>query len=29
MAQEEEAMIDSTGARSWVLRRQSEFHLVR
>jgi hypothetical protein len=29
MAQEEEAMIDATGARRWVLRRQSEFHLVR
>jgi hypothetical protein len=29
MALEEEALIDSTGARRWVLRRQDEFHLVR
>lgn len=29
MAQEEEALIDRDGARRWVLRRQSEFHVVR
>ena len=29
MAQEEEALIDGTGARRWVLRRQTSFHLVR
>ena len=29
MAQEEEALIDADGRRRWVLRRQSEFHLVR
>jgi len=29
MAQEEEAMIDGNGQRRWVLRRQTEFHLVR
>jgi hypothetical protein len=29
MAQEEEALIDADGTRRWVLRRQSEFHLVR
>jgi hypothetical protein len=26
---EEEAAIDETGARSWVLARQEKFHLVR
>jgi hypothetical protein len=29
MAQEEEALIDADGSRRWVLRRQTEFHLVR
>ena len=29
MAQEEEAYLDETGARHWVLRRQERFHLVR
>jgi Xaa-Pro aminopeptidase len=29
MAQEEEAWLDGTGARQWVLRRQESFHLVR
>jgi hypothetical protein len=29
MAQEEEALIAGDGARHWVLRRQSEFHIVR
>jgi Xaa-Pro aminopeptidase len=29
MALEEEARLDSTGARRWVLRRQERFHLVR
>lgn len=29
MAMEEEALIDGTGARSWVLRRQENFHLIR
>jgi len=29
MAQEEEALIDASGNRRWVLRRQTEFHLVR
>ena len=29
MALEEEARIDSDGARRWVLRRQESFHLVR
>jgi hypothetical protein len=29
MAQEEEAIIDAEGHRRWVLRRQTEFHLVR
>jgi hypothetical protein len=29
MAQEEEAHIDASGRRGWVLRRQTEFHLVR
>ncbi|CAN5746251.1 M24 family metallopeptidase [soil metagenome] len=29
MAQEEEAVIGADGARSWVLRRQGSFHLVR
>ena len=29
MAQEEEALIDGDGSRRWVLRRQSEFHIVR
>jgi hypothetical protein len=29
MAQEEDAIIDADGARRWVLRRQTEFHIVR
>jgi hypothetical protein len=29
MAQEEEALIDGDGARRWVLRRQTDFHLIR
>ena len=29
MAQEEDALIDGDGTRRWVLRRQTEFHLVR
>jgi hypothetical protein len=29
MALEEEAMLDSQGARRWVLRRQDQLHLVR
>ncbi|MBR9989785.1 MAG: aminopeptidase P family protein, partial [Gemmatimonadetes bacterium] len=29
MAQEEEALIDGDGSRRWVLRRQTEFHIVR
>lgn len=29
MAQEEDALIDADGNRRWVLRRQTEFHLVR
>src|SRR5688572_31431036 len=29
MAQEEEAYVDETGQRRWVLRRQEKFHLVR
>jgi Xaa-Pro aminopeptidase len=29
MAQEEDAMIDSAGARVWILRRQEAFHVVR
>ena len=29
MAQEEDALIDSNGERRWVLRRQTELHLVR
>jgi hypothetical protein len=29
MALEEEAMLDASGRRSWVLRRQERFHLVR
>ncbi|HEX6133535.1 MAG TPA: M24 family metallopeptidase [Longimicrobiales bacterium] len=29
MAQEEEALIDGDGSRRWVLRRQTELHLVR
>ncbi|MET0395193.1 MAG: M24 family metallopeptidase [Longimicrobiaceae bacterium] len=29
MAQEEDARLDSAGARSWVLARQERFHLVR
>jgi Xaa-Pro aminopeptidase len=29
MAQEEEAYLDESGARHWVLRRQERFHLVR
>src|SRR5688572_5802257 len=29
MAMEEEALIDASGRRSWVLRRQQNFHLVR
>jgi hypothetical protein len=29
MAQEEEAYLDASGARHWVLRRQERFHLVR
>jgi hypothetical protein len=29
MAQEEEARLDESGARHWVLRRQTDFHLVR
>jgi hypothetical protein len=29
MALEEEAFLDSDGRRSWVLRRQELFHLVR
>jgi hypothetical protein len=29
MAQEEEALIDADGGRRWVLRRQTDFHLVR
>jgi Xaa-Pro aminopeptidase len=29
MGQEEEAYIDATGRRHWVLRRQEQFHLVR
>jgi hypothetical protein len=28
MAQEEEAYLDGSGARQWVLRRQERFHLV-
>jgi hypothetical protein len=29
MGQEEEAYLDATGRRHWVLRRQEQFHLVR
>jgi hypothetical protein len=29
MAQEEEALIDAAGTRRWVLRRQTDFHIVR
>jgi hypothetical protein len=29
MAQEEEALIDADGRRRWVLRRQTELHLIR
>jgi hypothetical protein len=29
MAQEEDVALDAAGTRSWVLRRQSDFHLVR
>jgi hypothetical protein len=29
MAMEEEAFIDGSGARRWVLRRQENFHLIR
>jgi hypothetical protein len=29
MAQEEEAILDSAGARRWILQRQETFHLVR
>jgi len=29
MAQEEDAMIDSDGARRWILKRQETFHIVR
>lgn len=29
MAQEEDAMIDSDGARRWILKRQATFHIVR
>lgn len=29
MAQEEDAMIDSDGARRWILKRQEMFHIVR
>lgn len=29
MAQEEDALIDSDGERRWVLRRQTELHIVR
>ena len=29
MAQEEEALIDADGSRRWVLRRQTDFHIVR
>lgn len=29
MAQEEDAQIDSDGARRWILRRQETFHIVR
>jgi hypothetical protein len=29
MAQEEDALIDAGGTRRWVLRRQTDFHLVR
>ena len=29
IALEEEALVDSDGARRWILRRQERFHLVR